>query len=392
MLARLCPRVTPCTALLPSTSGCSVVGRYVPPARRAVSPTGRGGWTAGAGRGEAHGKHLLLRFDDDQVLHVHLGIYGTYALGPMPAPAPTGAVRLRLAADTGYADVRGPNACELLEPGEAKALRDRLGPDPLRADADPGLAWRRIERSRSPLAVLLLDQTVVAGPGNIYRAEVLFRARDRSTPAGTGPDPRAVGVHLGRPVHVDGGRRSVGPDRHRAPRAHPGGDGPSTARRPRRRGLRLPSDGSALPGVCRRGDDRAAGRPQPVLVPELPAARLSSARFGPNSRSGPTRRDRLALLHINIDVDIDRCHGYRDAGPTDDDRRRPTGPPTTPAVAGDHRSPAVVTTPAGGTGATAVGRKHGVTAAASRKVSRWPQPSRQIRPSKTVDLDPSTSG
>ncbi|WP_261562838.1 Fpg/Nei family DNA glycosylase [Frankia tisae] len=125
---------------------------------------------------EALGKHLLLRFDHDQVLHVHLGIYGTYSVGPLPVPVPTGAVRLRLTADTGYADLRGPNACELLEPGGVKTLRDRLGPDPLRGDADPDLAWRRIERSRAPIAVLLLDQTVVAGPGNIYRAEVLFRA------------------------------------------------------------------------------------------------------------------------------------------------------------------------------------------------------------------------
>jgi endonuclease-8/formamidopyrimidine-DNA glycosylase len=148
----------------------------------AASPQGR--FAEGAGRldgrvlneAEAHGKHLLLGFDDDQVLHVHLGIYGTCALGPRPAPAPAGAVRLRLTADTGYADLRGPAACELLEPGEVKALRDRLGPDPLRADADPDLAWRRIERSRTPIAALLLDQAVVAGPGNIYRAEVLFRA------------------------------------------------------------------------------------------------------------------------------------------------------------------------------------------------------------------------
>ncbi|OHV22113.1 DNA glycosylase [Parafrankia soli] len=125
---------------------------------------------------EAHGKHLLLGFGDEQILHIHLGIYGTYVLGPGPAPVPTGAVRLRLTADTGYADLRGPNVCELLAPGEVKALRDRLGPDPLRADADPALAWRRIERSRTPIAVLLLDQKVVAGPGNIYRAEVLFRA------------------------------------------------------------------------------------------------------------------------------------------------------------------------------------------------------------------------
>ncbi|CAO5247760.1 Fpg/Nei family DNA glycosylase [Frankia sp. AgKG'84/4] len=148
----------------------------------AASPQGR--FAEGARRldgrmltdAQAHGKHLLLTFGGDDVLHVHLGLYGTYALGPAPAPVPTGAVRLRLAADPGYADLRGPNACELLGAGEMTALRARLGPDPLRADADPDLAWRRITRSRTPIAALLLDQTVVAGPGNIYRAEVLFRA------------------------------------------------------------------------------------------------------------------------------------------------------------------------------------------------------------------------
>src|SRR4051794_27625480 len=67
---------------------------------------------------DAYGKHLLLRFDDEQVLHVHLGIYGKFALGPPPAPVPTGAVRLRLTSEGGYADLRGPNACELLEPGD----------------------------------------------------------------------------------------------------------------------------------------------------------------------------------------------------------------------------------------------------------------------------------
>ncbi|MBL7497816.1 Fpg/Nei family DNA glycosylase [Frankia sp. CNm7] len=162
---------------------------------RVESPQGR--FTDGARRldgrvldeAEAHGKHLLLRFDDDQVLHIHLGIYGTYSFGPLPAPAPTGAIRLRLVGDADYADLRGPNACDLLEPGEVKALRDRLGPDPLRPDADPELAWRRISRRITPIAVLLMDQTVVAGPGNIYRAEVLFRA---------GLDPRRPGRSLTR--------------------------------------------------------------------------------------------------------------------------------------------------------------------------------------------------
>jgi endonuclease-8/formamidopyrimidine-DNA glycosylase len=148
---------------------------------RAESPQGR--FAAGALQidgqvlldADAHGKHLLLEFADDRWLHIHLGIYGTCTFGPPPVPAPTGAVRLRLMGANGYADLRGPATCELLEPGDKKALHDRLGPDPLRADADPGIAWRRISRSRTPIATLLMDQSIVAGPGNIYRAEVLFR-------------------------------------------------------------------------------------------------------------------------------------------------------------------------------------------------------------------------
>jgi formamidopyrimidine-DNA glycosylase len=91
-----------------------------------------------------------------------------------------GQVRWRLTASARSgppvtADLRGPNVCELLGPGEVDTLLARLGPDPLRPDADPEAAWTRISRSRTPIAVLLLDQTVVSGVGNVYRAEVLFR-------------------------------------------------------------------------------------------------------------------------------------------------------------------------------------------------------------------------
>ncbi len=56
-----------------------------------------------------------------------------------------------------------------------RAIQDRLGPDPLRRDADPERAWARISRSRAPIAGLLMQQEVVAGIGNVYRAEILFR-------------------------------------------------------------------------------------------------------------------------------------------------------------------------------------------------------------------------
>jgi endonuclease-8 len=123
---------------------------------------------------EADGKHLFLGFPDSW-LHIHLGLYGTFSFGPAPAPDPVGLVRLRLANQDHHADLRGPTTCELLTPAEKDAVHARLGPDPLRADADPERAWQRISRSRSTVAALLMDQKVLAGVGNVYRAEVLFR-------------------------------------------------------------------------------------------------------------------------------------------------------------------------------------------------------------------------
>ena len=112
-------------------------------------------------------------------MHVHLGLYGKVTLGPVPAPQPRGAVRLRLEGQREYADLRGPTACELVTPADKAAIEARLGPDPLRAGADPEPAWRRLSRSRVAVGALLMDQAVVAGVGNVYRAEVLFRARVR---------------------------------------------------------------------------------------------------------------------------------------------------------------------------------------------------------------------
>jgi endonuclease-8 len=98
-------------------------------------------------------------------------------------------VRLRLQTRRAYADLRGPAVCELIGRAERDAVLSRLGPDPLRDDADPDAAWHRITRSEAPIAVLLLRQEVLAGVGNVYRAEVLFRH---------GVDPHLPGRHLTR--------------------------------------------------------------------------------------------------------------------------------------------------------------------------------------------------
>ncbi|MEU3251635.1 DNA-formamidopyrimidine glycosylase family protein [Streptomyces sp. NPDC006997] len=125
---------------------------------------------------EAHGKHLFLGFAESWV-HIHLGLFGKVAFGPAPAPPPTDTVRLRLADQASYVDLRGPTTCALVTDAEKDAVHARLGPDPLRPDADPGLAYARIRRSRTTIAALLMDQKVIAGVGNVYRAEVLFRHR-----------------------------------------------------------------------------------------------------------------------------------------------------------------------------------------------------------------------
>ncbi len=132
---------------------------------------------------ESYGKHLFVDFGHDRLVHVHLGLYGTFVLHQGPAQPPVGQVRLRLVAEgtpdrpPAYGDLRGATACELMTHQERAALVGRLGPDPLRDDADWTRAWERVSRSRAPLGALLMDQAVVAGVGNVYRAEVLFRHR-----------------------------------------------------------------------------------------------------------------------------------------------------------------------------------------------------------------------
>ncbi len=148
---------------------------------QASSPQGR--FTSGAAlidglvleKAEAWGKHLLHRYESDLIVHIHLGLYGKFTEQAVPLNDPVGAVRLRLVGETYGADLRGPTACEIYTEEQVDALVARLGPDPLRKDADPDGAWARISKSRTAIGTLLMDQKVLAGVGNVYRAEILFR-------------------------------------------------------------------------------------------------------------------------------------------------------------------------------------------------------------------------
>jgi endonuclease-8 len=125
---------------------------------------------------DPYGKHLFYEFEDDLLLHIHLGLYGKWTTGFGPPPLPKGALRVRMVAGRAWMDLRGPTACEVYQPEDKAAVLARLGPDPLRKDADPERAWHRVSRSKVTVGQLLMDQAVVAGIGNVYRAELLFRA------------------------------------------------------------------------------------------------------------------------------------------------------------------------------------------------------------------------
>ncbi|NYE94523.1 endonuclease-8/formamidopyrimidine-DNA glycosylase [Psychromicrobium silvestre] len=178
----------------------------------AASPQGR--FAAGAKRitgqellqAEARGKQLFLHFDHQLTLRVHLGLYGAWDFGGdenfrgassigaprrigerelgaeageySGPPAPVGAVRLRLVSQHGWADLRGPSVCELITESEFATQLAKLGPDPLAIEPESEAVFRETVMAKgTPIATLLMDQSVLAGVGNVYRAELLFRAR-----------------------------------------------------------------------------------------------------------------------------------------------------------------------------------------------------------------------
>ena len=222
---------------------------------------------------KAVGKQMFLEFDNHLWLRIHLGMYGAWDFageftsdattasangrmgqtnqrgtdanalasasmgaprvarlrmaesesastdGEVFPPDPIGAVRVRLLTDTTVADLRGPTACEILRPEEVKAVIAKLGPDPLVDSTKKGEERfvAAVRKSGTPIGLLLMDQSVVSGIGNVYRAELLFRARlDPHKPGKDVPEETVrelwrdwtkllrIGVKTGQMLTMDG--------------------------------------------------------------------------------------------------------------------------------------------------------------------------------------------
>ncbi len=162
---------------------------------------------------ETHGKHLFTRFDDDTTLHTHLRMDGEWAVLRPGRRAPS-----RLAADVRVLLVTDDDrralalrmpVVELMRTGDEAAVTARLGPDPLRADWDPEAAARRLaDRPDRPLVAALLDQSGLAGLGNLWVNELLFvRGHSPWTPVAevdTGPLVATAARMLRQSISVRG--------------------------------------------------------------------------------------------------------------------------------------------------------------------------------------------
>ena len=128
---------------------------------------------------EGHTLHRLAR--EQTALFAGRPVHVTSPQGRFEAGAAVG--------DGVWTDLRGATICEVLAPPAVDGLLARLGPDPLRRRADGAAAYARIARSRTAIGALLMDQSVLAGVGNVYRAELLFRSRVSPFRPGRDVDP-----------------------------------------------------------------------------------------------------------------------------------------------------------------------------------------------------------
>jgi formamidopyrimidine-DNA glycosylase len=152
---------------------------------------------------DRRGKYLVVRFRSSRSLLVHLRMTGSFHYGPSGAlqddPYRRAVVTLDNGSDVGYRDVRRFGTWLLLEPGElVPYLEVKLGVEPLAPAFTTRFLGERLSERRAPIKAALLDQRTVAGLGNIYADEALWRARIHPLrPAGTVEPGELRAIHRG---------------------------------------------------------------------------------------------------------------------------------------------------------------------------------------------------
>jgi formamidopyrimidine-DNA glycosylase len=159
---------------------------------------------AAIGKLGRRGKYILIELDKDGILLLHLGMSGRITAGPADVPhAPHDHVILTL--DDGtvvrFNDARRFGLLDFMQRGEEAAhpLLAGMGPEPLEPGFDGDYLTAKLNGKMTPIKAALLDQRIVAGLGNIYVCEALYRAglsprRLAATVAGRRADKLAAAI------------------------------------------------------------------------------------------------------------------------------------------------------------------------------------------------------
>lgn len=130
---------------------------------------------------DTHGKNLLLRISGDITIRCHALMYGSWQVGEpgMATRKPEKQVRLRLRTAAHEAVFFNGPVVDIMTDDELATYEPvaGLGPDVMKEDFDRDEAWRRLQQKAGlEIGEALLDQTIVAGIGNIFKSEALFVA------------------------------------------------------------------------------------------------------------------------------------------------------------------------------------------------------------------------
>ena len=174
---------------------------------------------------DRRGKYLIVRFESGRALLIHLRMTGSLrhaAEGKLQDdPHRRAVVTLDDGSDVAYRDVRRFGTWLLLEPSDVDAYIDtRVGKEPLDDAYKAKHLAEKLAHRRAPIKAAILDQRTVAGVGNIYADEALWRAQVHPlTPANALDAGRGEGGAQGHSRRVAGGRTPAGLDAARLPAA-----------------------------------------------------------------------------------------------------------------------------------------------------------------------------